>query len=543
MARKVFLAAAIASATANVSRASSDCTASSFKDVEAFGTRILNISASTVAAYGGLPDNEVCQVTISLIHPGAGDVVKNYYALPLIWNERFQGVGGGGFAAGDLQDLPGQAALGYACGATDAGHNTTSAASGNASEWALRSPGVVNQELLLNFARRSLHDMTVMGKAVTEAFYGKSIQKSYWSGCSTGGRQGLAFAQYYPEDYDGILATAPAIQWNDFLPAELWPYVVQNVEGYTVSACEFEVALTAAIDACDGLDGVHDGVISAPGICNFKASSIAGKQHSCSHNNATAEFSKTAAKIIDMIWEGPISSEGERLWFGLTKGTNFSGLSPEAEDGAEGPQPFEITASWAKNFLAKNLGYDLTNLDYDNFPNVRTESKLQYDSIIGTASPDLRRFRDYGGKMITWHGLADQLIFPQGSIYYYNRVKDVIPDVQGFYRQFYAPGVGHCRGGIGPIPVDPLLTLRAWVENGTAPEILPAASVYELNGDVSAVVDGGIARRQNLCAYPEVSEYKGAGDPASADSYRCKLDTRGWLEFPALDRRGYMKGQ
>ena len=174
---------------------------------------------------------------------------------------------------------------------------------------------------------------------------------------------------------------------------------------------------------------------------------------------------------------------------------------------------------------------------------VRTESKLQYDSIIGTASPDLRRFRDHGGKMITWHGLADQLIFPQGSIYYYNRVKDVIPDVQGFYRQFYAPGVGHCRGGIGPIPVDPLLTLRAWVENGTAPETLPAASVYELNGDVSAVVDGDIARRQNLCAYPEVGEYKGTGDPASADSYRCKLDTRGWLEFPALDQHGYIKGQ
>ncbi|KAI7284697.1 hypothetical protein KC345_g2187 [Hortaea werneckii] len=467
MGRKVFSTAAIALATANVSLASSDCMASSFREVEAFGTRILNISANTVSAYGGLPNNEVCQVTISLTHPGAGDIVKNYYALPLNWNERFQG-----------------AALGYACGATDAGHNTTSAASSNASDWALRSPGVVNQELLLNFARRSLHDMTVMGKAVTEIFYGKSIRNSYWSSCSTGGRQGLAFAQYYPEDYDGIVATAPAMQWNDFLPAELWP-----------------------------------------------------------QNNATIEFSKTAAKIIDMIWEGPITGQGERLWFGLTKGTNFSGLAPEAQDGAEGPQPFEISASWAKNFLAKDLSYELTNLDYENYPNVRTESKLQYDSIIGTASPDLRRFQDRGGKTITWHGLADQLIFPQGSIYYHNRVKDVIPDVQGFYRQFYAPGVGHCRGGLAPIPVDPLLTLRAWVENGTAPETLPAASVYELNGDVSAAVDGGIARRQNLCAYPEVSKYKGTGDPASADSYRCKLDTRGWLEFPTLDRYGHMKSQ
>lgn len=136
--------------------------------------------------------------------------------------------------------------------------------------------------------------------------------------------------------------------------------------------------------------------------------------------------------------------------------------------------------------------------------------------------------------MITWHGLADELIFPQGSVHYYEKVREISPDVQGFYRQFYAPGVGHCRGGIGPIPVDPLRDLRAWVENGTVPERLPAASVYGLNGDTSAVVDGSIAQRQNLCAYPEVSAYDGTGDPAKAESYRCKADTRGWLRFPEI---------
>ena len=367
MASKTFLILAVVSSAACAPFTASKCESSSFRNISAFGTQVLNVTANTVAEYGGLPGNEVCQVTISLTHPGAGDVVQNFYALPSTWNERFLGIGGGGFAAVDMLDMPGQAVLGYACGGTDAGHNTSDATSSNASDWALVSPGVVNQDLLLNFAHRSYHDMTAMGKQLTETFYGKPIEYSYWSGCSTGGRQGLANAQYYPGDYDGILAEAPAIQWNDFLPAELWPYVVQNVENYTVSACEFDTALEAAIKACDGLDGVQDGVIAALGLCDFKAQTIIGNEYSCGDNGTTAEFSETAAKVIDLMWQGPITGDGEKLWYGLARGANFSGLSPQAEEDETGPQPFEIAASWAKNFIAKDKTYDLRSIAYANF--------------------------------------------------------------------------------------------------------------------------------------------------------------------------------
>ena len=129
---------------------------------------------------------------------------------------------------------------------------------------------------LSNFAHRSLHDMTVIAKAVSESFYGCAVSHSYWNGCSTGGRQGLALAQHYSHDYDGILADAPAIQWNDFTMAQQWPYTVENNEGYAPSPCELDVVVSAVMQACDGLDGLSDGLISAPTLCDFQAQSLVG---------------------------------------------------------------------------------------------------------------------------------------------------------------------------------------------------------------------------------------------------------------------------
>lgn len=195
-----------------------NCTKEAFRTPTVEGGSILSIAAQTIPSFGSTPGNDICFVNVTLTHPGTGDGVNNYYTLPLNnYNGRFQGVGGAGWVSGNPFGLATANAAGYAAGTTDAGHELSIPAVQDASSWALLSPGNVNQYLLLNFARRSTHDMTVIGKQITADFYGRKPCKSYFNGCSNGGRQGLVSAQYYPDDYDGILAGAPAIQWTSLL--------------------------------------------------------------------------------------------------------------------------------------------------------------------------------------------------------------------------------------------------------------------------------------------------------------------------------------
>jgi len=166
------------------------------------------------------------------------------------------------------------------------------------------------------------------------------------------------------------------------------------------------------------------------------------------------------------------------------------------------------------------------------------QSHLQYDSIIGTASPELAPFARRGGKMITWQGLADGVINPQGTMLYYQKILALNASAADFYRQFFSPGVGHCGGGTGVTPTDPIAQLRAWVENGTAPATLQAASPYPVNASSAAVVGGANVRFLDLCPYPAVNEYKGGGDPALASSYQCVSGT-GWESFPGPGPSNY----
>jgi len=472
-----------------------------------------------------IPGNDVCLVTILLTHPGTGDNVTNWVVLPLNnWNGIFQGVGGGGYSAGFSLSLGPISASGYAAVLTDSGHTPAVTAATTADSWALVSPGNVNQYNLLNFARRSYHDMTVIGKNVTASFYGTAPKYSYWNGCSTGGRQGLVEAQFYPTDYDGILADAPAVQWNDFTPAQQWPYTVENNEGYAPLQCEFDFVNAALIEACDGLDGVTDGIISAPALCSFEATSLIGKAYTCGTDKKT--FCAKAATVVDKIWSGPMTTDGKPLWFGITKGTNFSSLAPNSAYNASAPAiPFGISDSWYRGFLEKNLTFDTSKVTYAQFQDLFLQGHMEYDSTMGSASPDLREFKKAGGKMITWQGLADNYINPQGTMLYYQRVLAIDPDAADYYRQFYSPGVGHCAGGIGVQPVDAIGQLRAWVENGTAPDSLKAASAYPIGSNSSATVNGTMARFLNLCAYPAVNKYNGKGDPALAASYTCANGT------------------
>lgn len=195
--------------SAAIAPAASKCAASSLPTPSIFGASVLTLDATESVLESTTV--EFCNVTLTYTHPGQNDLIKVWLGLPSTWNGRFQGVGGGGWVTGFPSEMVPAISQGYAAVSTDGGHDGL----GQATEaWALNSPGNVNLYALQNFASVALNDMTGLGKQLTEAYYGKPIVKSYWSGCSTGGRQGLMLAQRYPEAYDGILAQAPAINWD-----------------------------------------------------------------------------------------------------------------------------------------------------------------------------------------------------------------------------------------------------------------------------------------------------------------------------------------
>jgi Tannase and feruloyl esterase len=454
-----------------------------------------------------------CEVTVFLAHPGAGDHVRVAVWLPTSgWNGRYEGTGGGGYAAGEF-DFALAPALqqGYAAASTDAG---VSANAASPAAWALRPDGSVNLPLLVDFAYRSQHDMAVAAKQVIAGFYGRAAAYSYWNGCSTGGRQGLMEAQRYPADYNGILAAAPAINWDRFIPAEFWPQVVMNQAKDFPSSCEFDAFTRAAVTACDRSDPVAGGIIDDPGACRFDPRSLIGTQVAC--NGRTLTITAADAEVVRRIWQGPTGPGGRQLWYGLTKGAPFEGLAgtATAADGSGVGVPFPIAQTWISYFLKQDPAFDTTGITPAGFVPLFRQSELEYNRIIGTDDPDLRAFQAAGGKMVTWHGLADPLIFPQGTVNYYQRVQAAsggARDVDSFYRLFLAPGVGHCGGGNGPAPTDPLTAVVNWVEKGQAPSTLAAATTDST----------GAAVARNLCAYPETARYVGHGDRNSAASYRC----------------------
>lgn len=312
------------------------------------------------------------------------------------------------------------------------------------------------------------------------------------------------------------IVLAPAVNWNPLNLAQQWSYVVLLNEPNTPEQCDFDFVNSQALALCDQLDGLLDGLIGAPGLClqTFNPYSLVNQTYTCDATNATKTFQASTALIVQKIWNGPTNTAGKSLWYGLLPGSNFSSLANTSTiaPGVAIPLPFSISDSWISNFLYKITGYNTSNVTYAEFDRLWNQSALEYESVIGARNPDLSAFKAHGGKLITWQGLADQLIMPNGTIDYYDRVSSVVPNITDFYRLFFSPGVGHCRGGSGPVPTDALGALVQWVENGTAPATLLAARPQTGNGTVL---------QQALCPYPKVSKYGGKGGPGLAAAYEC----------------------
>lgn len=461
-----------------------------------------NTAIESAASDATNPD--LCRVVAVTTHPPAGDKVRIWIAIPMSnWNGRFLGTGGGGYSGGSATGVNQPAALGFAAGATDTGH------AGGSAAFALGADGKLDWQAIRDFAHVGIHEMTVTGKALTQALYGIAPRYAYFNGCSTGGRQGLVEAQRYPQDYNGIAAGAPAINWTNLMMQSFWGSMLMNSASNPIPSCKLAAATAAAVAACDANDGVKDGVIEDPTRCAYDPKALVGTSA-----GECGTFTEADANIIRKVWEGPRREDGGPLWFGPMRGADLNPLA-----GSRGtplaPQAFGFSVDWLRYFITENPQFDWTTVTPAMYQALWDRSYDQYGIVIGTDNPDLTSFRDRGGKTIIWHGGADPLITASGTIDYYGRVQQRMGGAKAtseFARFYLAPGVGHCGGGTGPQPTGVLDALVTWVEDGKAPDTLTA---------VKRDQSGAITRSRPLCQFPLVAKYKGTGSTDDARSFAC----------------------
>ena len=429
--------------------------------------------------------------------PSSDSDMKFEVWMPLEnWNGKFEGTGNGGWLGAIIYPALAEGLRrGYAVANTDTGH-----VSGVMdASWALGHP-----EKVIDFGYRAVHEMTVEGKAIVAAFYGKKPAYSYWVGCSSGGKQGLKEAQRFPDDYDGIVAGAPANYWTHLTAATVWVglQALEDKASY-IPKEKYAVIHKAVLEACDAIDGIKDGVIDDPRKCHFDPKVLECKGAdgpSC----LTAAQVETARKIY-----GPATApDGTQFFPGLEPGSELVwGFM------MGGPEPSRIGSDYYTYILHQDPHWNPRTLDFDK--EVAEADQLDHGTINAT-NPDLSKFKAHGGKLIMYHGWADALIVPENSINYYESVVKVMGGArktEDFFRLFMVPGMGHCGGGEGPCNFDALSALEKWVENGKAPNEIIASHLTE----------GHVDRTRPLCVYPRVARYKGTGSTDNAANFTCSL--------------------
>jgi pimeloyl-ACP methyl ester carboxylesterase len=447
--------------------------------------------------------NHMCRVTAVVTHPPTSDRVKIWIGLPLTnWNGRFQGTGGGGFLGGHPGSLRDPVARGFSAGATDTGHE------GGSGKFAINVDGLQDWQAIIDNAYLGIHEMTVVGRALTKAFYGKAPRYSYFVGGSTGGRQGLMEAQRFPDDYEGIISACPAINWHRFVPTALWPEVVMLSMSNYVSKAKLDAVTAAAIAACDADDGVKDGVIDDPIHCTYDPKALIGTKVGAD------AFTAADAEVVRKIWDGPRARDGSFMWYGLERGADMSAYAGTDGSPLKG-KPFSISLEYWIYYLAQDAKWDWSTLTYAGFEQLWTKSVEQYGAVLGTDDPNLARFRDRGGKLIIYHGMSDQLIPAAGTIDYYKRVQQLLGEKKtaAFARLFLVPGVDHGFRGAGATPSKVNEAIIRWVEEGKGPDKLIAEKRDE---------KGKLIRTRAMFPYPQIATFRGSGSTDDAASFVSK---------------------
>jgi feruloyl esterase len=407
------------------------------------------------------------------------------------WNGKLQAVGNGGWA-GSIPYAAMANALrhGYAVTATDTGHE---GAGGN---FALGHP-----EKLVDYAYRSEHEMTVTAKAVVNAFYGTAPSQSYWNGCSTGGRQALVEATRYPDDFDGIIAGAAANPKTYLDAWRMWmAQIALKDRADRILPSQYPLIHSAVLAQCDAIDGLKDGLIEDPAKCRFNPRTIVCKSTDDLSNEASCLTPRQAMSVRALF--GPVrTSKGKEI---------FPGYAPGSELGwgllLGGPDPYSVPLDQYRYMVFNNPNWDWRTFDLER--DLAAAEKAGAGTL-SAVSTDLGAFEKRGGKLLMYHGWADQDVPPQASINFYNAVQP--RSALDAVRLFMVPGMNHCTGGEGPNTFDMVVALEQWVERQKPPSRILA----------SHTTGGKTDRTRPLCAYPQTAHYRGKGDINDAENFRC----------------------
>lgn len=442
-----------------------------------------------LAVYATLPD--FCRITATL-KPSADSDIKAEVWLPEVWNRRYLTVGNGGWAGTmPYSSLANSVVAGYAVAGTDTGHV------GNNADFALG-----HFEKLVDLGYRSIHETTELAKNLIAAYYGIPSSYSYYSGCSQGGRQGLAAAQMYPQDFDGIIAGAPSWDQMRAHGARVALNVIVNKSPASmIPASKYQMINDAVLKACDASDGVNDGVIEDPQMCKFNYASLACKSGDAP--NCLTKAQVDSAKAMTSPLRDPKS--GRVLFEGH--------LMPGSELGwgtLGGPEPLGLSVSGLRNVVFQDESWDYRKM------NISTDVDRAAASDNGamySGNPNLKPFFDRGGKLLMYHGWNDPQVNPLNSVIYYRNVLKAVGSEQaaGSIALFMIPGMNHCSGGPGTDVFDRVRTLEEWVEQGKTPTQIIALRVTE----------GKVDKSRPLCPYPQVAKYKGTGSTDDAANFAC----------------------
>jgi feruloyl esterase len=472
---------------------------------EATVTEARTISPNTAPFFA---PRAFCRVFVT-IAPTADSDIKVEVWLPIRdWNQKFQAVGNGDAAGVISYDAMVEAIRrGYATSSTDTGHV------GNTMAFALG-----HRDKYVDFGYRAVHEMTVNAKIIVEAFYGTAPVHSYWNGCSQGGRQGITEAIRYPADFDAIIAGAPAIAHMQLhaLRLALNKFVHRSSNSY-IPPEKYAAIHRAALNACDALDGVTDGLIAKPSTCRFDPAILEcrnGDDRSC----LTAPQVETArgmyAPITDpatgQVVSAALLQPGSELGWGRLAG---------AEPLTNAVEPFKYVV-----FKNRQWDWRAFHLSTDLPRALRVD-----EGVINRTDPNLQPFFDAGGKLLMYHGWSDPQVPPLATIAYFNAVlKATSESRRGTAIELYMqPGVNHCWGGDGPDTFDPIGALDQWMRSGRAPARITAIHTS----------DTGVDRTRPLCPYPQVAQYVGSGSIDQAENFRCATDVRPPVQAPAPGRR------
>src|SRR5215831_19021141 len=430
-----------------------------------------------------------CRVN-AILRPSPDSEIEMEAWLPDNWNGKFQFVGGGGWAG--IISFPAMVNAvqeGYATASTDTGHK-----GGNAL-FAINHP-----EKVVDFAYRAVHETTVQAKALITKYYERPARLSYWNGCSTGGRQGLMEAQKFPDDFDAIIAGAPANFQTHLHAWDLSVAVpVLNNPAAALTAAKLTALSEAAVNACDAQDGVKDGLISNPSACKFDPSVMLCKGADGTNcltppqlDAVKRAYATTKLKSGDAVFPGK-QPGSEYQWMAFLGGQNAPGVSVGS---------FQVAyndASWdAKGF---DVDRDLKIVDD------------KVGSVINAVNPDLSAFKAHGGKLLLYHGWNDTAISPGNTINYYESVLKKMGGKQDdFVRLYMAPGMQHCGGGPGPNQINYMAIMERWREGNQTPATIEAVHVTNNRVDMT----------RPLCAYPQVATYKGTGSVNDAANFVCR---------------------